>query len=217
MATAVDISPSLCAADLTDTFDSLRPLLEGRTAIITGATRGIGRALALYYARLGAGVVIDGRDESLLCEVVAEAASLSGTVVGVSGDVADEKHRSELVATAKRDFAGVDILINNAGVISEAPVSEMTPAQWRYVLEVKLDCVLYMTQLVGKHFMLPRGYGKVVNFSSVLGTTALPGHINYSASKGGVEQLTRGFAIEWGQLGINVNALAPAYVKTRMN
>jgi NAD(P)-dependent dehydrogenase (short-subunit alcohol dehydrogenase family) len=185
--------------------------------LVTGGNRGIGRALALYYAKLGANVVLDGRDESLLAEVVAEGDDLNGAILGLAGDVTDAEHREELVDAAAREFGGVDVLVNNAGVIAEAPLAEMTSQQWRYVLEINLDCVFYMTQLVGTRFMLPRGYGKVINFSSVLGTTSLAGHNNYCASKGGVEQLTRGFAVEWASRGVNVNALAPAYVKTRMN
>lgn len=217
MATPDDLTPALQAADLKDIFDTLRPFLEGRAVLITGGTRGIGRALALYYAKLGAGVVIDGRDDSLLAEVIREASSLDGTVIGIAGDITDEEHRAEIIDAAAREFGGVDILINNAGVIAEALLADMTIEQWRYVLSINLDCAFFMTQLVGTRFMLPRGHGKVINFSSVLGTTALAGHNNYAASKGGIEQLTRGLAIEWAPLGVNVNALAPAYIKTRMN
>lgn len=208
---------SLAVGDMTDDFDSFRPLVEGRIAIVTGATRGIGRALALYYAKLGAAVVVDGRDEAVVGGVADCAAELPGSIVGVAGDVCDQKHREALVDRAEREFGAVDILVNNAGVIQEARLTEMTQEQWRYVLTVNLDAVFAMTQLVSARCMLPRRYGKVLNLSSILGATAIRGQGNYCASKGAIEQLTRSFAVEWAQSGVNVNAIAPGYVKTRMN
>jgi NAD(P)-dependent dehydrogenase (short-subunit alcohol dehydrogenase family) len=208
---------ALAASDLTGDFDCLRPLVEGLVVVLTGATRGLGRALALYYAKLGAHVVADGRDETLLREVAGEARKLAGTLQPVPGDVADAAHRRTLVDAALREYGRVDVLVNNAAVIADVPLAEATPEQWRYVLEVNLDAVFFLTQLVGTESMLPRGAGKVVNFSSILGTTALPGQNSYAAAKGGVEQLTRGFASEWARHGVNVNAIAPGYHKTRMN
>jgi NAD(P)-dependent dehydrogenase (short-subunit alcohol dehydrogenase family) len=212
-----ETSRSLAVDDMIDDFDSFRPLVEGRVAIVTGATRGIGRALALYYAKLGAAVAVDGRDEALVRELVEDAAGLSGPIVGVPGDIREDNHRKELLERAERALGPVDILVNNAGVIQEGRLVHVTPEQWQNVVAVNLDAVFAMTQLVGARCMLPRRSGKVLNLSSILGTTAIRGHGSYCASKGGVEQLTRSFAVEWAASGVHVNAIAPGYVKTRMN
>jgi 2-deoxy-D-gluconate 3-dehydrogenase len=160
---------------------------------------------------------VDGRDDVLVRGLVRAAEGLAGQVIGVPGDIREDSHRNELVDRALRELGAVDILVNNAGVIEEARLAEMTQEQWRAVVSVNLDAVFAMTQLVGVRCMLPRKRGKVLNLSSILGATAIRGHGNYCASKGGVEQLTRSFAVEWAGSGVNVNAIAPGYVKTRMN
>ncbi|MGD9735166.1 MAG: SDR family NAD(P)-dependent oxidoreductase [Solirubrobacterales bacterium] len=211
-----ETSRSLEADALTGAFDSFMPAIEGKTAIITGGTRGIGRALTLYFAKLGATVITNGRDSALLEQVAQASADLRGTVLGVAGDIANPSHRQDVVEAAEQAGGQVDILLNNAGATAAASLAEMTPEQWRYVLAINLDAVFEMTQLASRT-MRERGAGKIVNLSSILGTTALAEHANYCVSKGGIEQLTRCLAVEWSPLGVNVNAIAPGYVKTRMN
>jgi len=215
--TSNDVSRSAVADDLVDTFDCMRPLIEDKVVVVTGATRGIGRGLALYFSRLGAKVAINGRDAVLVEEVVQQAESLPGPLIGLAGDIANADHRSELVRFAESNLGPIDVLVNNAAVIAEAPLSTMTTEQWRYVLGINLDAVFELSRAVAITSMLPRATGSIINFSSVCGSIVMAGHGNYSAAKAGIEMLTRAFAVEWGSQGVRVNAIAPGYVKTRMN
>lgn len=203
-------------ADLTDAFDFFAPVVQEKTIIITGGTRGIGRALCLYFAKLGAHVVTDGRDAELLEQITKASGELAGSIQTIIGDINDSVHRTEIFNAAMKIDGRIDVLINNAGSTDPAPLADMSLSQWRSVLSTSLDSVFEMSQLAGRA-MLSAGYGKIVNFSSILGTTALAEHGNYCTSKGGIEQLTRSLAVEWGSSGVNVNAIAPGYVKTRMN
>jgi 3-oxoacyl-[acyl-carrier protein] reductase len=189
-------------------------ILAGRVALVTGAGRGIGKAIAQRLAADGAAVVINDVDE----EVAREAASeIDGAAIAV-GSVADPAFTDELVATAEREHGGLDIVVNNAGLTRDAMVHRMTDAQWDLVLDVCLRGTFNVCRSAAR---LLRGKGvdhhrKVVNMASVNGIYGLAANANYSAAKGGIMSLTRSLAREWAPQQINVNAIAPGYIETRL-
>jgi 2-dehydro-3-deoxy-D-gluconate 5-dehydrogenase len=178
--------------------------LSGKTALVTGASKGIGRATAIALARAGATLILAGRDQRALDAIPGE----NRTVVIDMSDV-------EAVRGAARRLAGepVDILVNNAGTIRRAPVLEVDPADWRSVLTVNLDAIFELTQPLARG-MAERGEGKIVNVASVL---SFQGGVNvaaYTASKHALVGLTRAMSNELAGRGVNVNAVAPGYVET---
>lgn len=186
--------------------------LEGKVALVTGASAGLGAAIALGLAQAGADVAAHGnsRPPETICELIR---NLGRRAFPVLGDLADKTTPQHLVAQTLEHFGRLDILINNAGTIRRAPAVDYTEEDWATVIEVNLSSVFRLSQLSGKH-MLERGSGKIVNIASLLsfqGGVSVPA---YAASKGGVAQLTKAFANEWAKLGINVNAIAPGYMRT---
>jgi len=185
--------------------------LAGRTALVTGARGGIGRAVALALADAGADLVLWGRDGGLDA-VAAEVADRGRKVSTVATDLADIG-ALEATAADVLDRQRVDILVNNAGMIRRAPAAETTYADWRTVLDVNLDAVFLLCRMFGAP-MGERGGGKIVNVASLLsfqGGVRVPA---YAASKHGVVGLTKALANEWAGVGINVNAVAPGYIAT---
>ena len=186
--------------------------LDGQKALVTGSATGIGRAVALALARAGADVVCHGnrraadatRDEVL---------ALGRRAHALTFDLGDREGCAELFARARDALGGIDILVNNAGMIRRSPAAEYSDADWDAVLEVNLSSVFRLCQAAGRH-MLDKGRGKIVNIASLL---SFQGGINvpaYAASKGGVAQLTKALANEWASRGVNVNAIAPGYIRT---
>jgi 2-deoxy-D-gluconate 3-dehydrogenase len=190
--------------------DPLR--LEGQVALVTGASRGIGAATAAALARAGAHVVCHGNSESPegTCE---EVKRFGRDALAVRADLADRASSQKLIDAAMAKFGQLDVLINNAGLIRRTPAIEHTQEDWDLVLEVNLTSVFRLAQAAGR-VMLPRGRGKIVNIASLLsfqGGITVPA---YAASKGGVAQLTKALANEWAPKGVNVNAIAPGYIRT---
>lgn len=188
--------------------------LSGKTALVTGASRGIGRAIALVLAQCGARVIGVGtsieRDDQ---GPGAEIAAAGGVFRGLSCDLADRDQIDAMIARLDAEGTQIDILVNNAGIIRREEAANHSLADWDAVMAVNLDAVFHLTRAFGQR-MLDRGHGKVVNVASVLsfqGGILVPG---YAASKGAVAQLTRAFANEWAARGVNVNAVAPGYVAT---
>ncbi len=186
--------------------------LHGRTALVTGARGGIGRACALALASAGADLVLWGRAAGDCDDVAAEAQACGRRVSTVSADLDD---REAVIATAKVlvENGAVDILVNNGGTIRRAPAAQMTLDDWDAVVNVNLDAVFLLTQALGAP-MLAAGRGSIVNIASLLsfqGGISVPA---YTASKHGVAGLTKAFANEWAGRGVNVNAVAPGYVET---
>ncbi len=199
-------------ASVLDRFD-----LHGRTAVITGATRGLGRAFAVALAQAGADVVVVGRDAEAAAETERDLAEVGGQSLVVLGDVTVRADVERILAAATERFGHVDILVNNAGTCIHRPALEVTDEQWRSVMDVNVDALWLGCQVFGRH-MTERGSGSIVNIGSISAQIVnrpqfQPG---YNASKAAVHQLTKSLAAEWAPMGVRVNALAPGYIKTDM-
>ena len=191
-------------------------LLQGKSAIITGASRGIGKEIALTLARNGASVVVNGNREDLLNELVVEVEAIGQKCVVCPGDVANPATAASLVTIAKEHFGRIDILVNNAGINMRTSTLQMALEDWKRVIDVNLNGTLYCCMAVLPH-MIEQKYGKIVNISS---TSARTPHRNaapsYGASKAAVNYLTQHLALEMAVNGINVNAICPGPIETDM-
>ena len=186
--------------------------LDGKAALVTGASAGLGAAVATALAEAGADVACHGNSRSpeATCEAVVRAGRRARAVVG---DLSDKDTPRRLVEEALSEFGRLDILVNNAGITRRTPAVDYSEEDWASVIEVNLSAVFRLSQLAGRH-MVERGSGKIVNVASLLsfqGGLTVPA---YAASKGGVAQLTKALANEWASKGVNVNAIAPGYMRT---
>ena len=190
--------------------------LKGRNALITGSRTGLGAAMALALAEAGANVVVHGRSEDSSLDEICEAITRTGArAVPASADIADPQACSNLVELAVRELGSLDILVNNAGIIRRAAAAEYPERDWADVIQTNLDAVFRLCQLAGRH-MLARGSGKIINIASLLsfqGGVFVPA---YAAATGAVAQLTKALANEWAGKGVNVNAIAPGYMVTKV-
>jgi NAD(P)-dependent dehydrogenase (short-subunit alcohol dehydrogenase family) len=189
--------------------------LEGRAALVTGATSGIGRATALRFAEEGARVALVARSAEGLKEVADQIAGRGGEAVQVSADVMNESDARRAVEEAVGKFGGLDVLVNAAGIISNGTVENTSLADWDVMMNVNLRAVFHLMQLSVPH--LEKRPGNVVNVSSVTGLRAFPGVLAYCVSKAGVDQLTRCSALELAPKGIRVNAVNPGVVVTEIH
>ena len=186
--------------------------LDGSVALVTGASAGLGAAISIALAEAGADVACHGnrRAPDATCETIA---GLGRRTVALSGDLSDPEVPRKLIETSVEELGRIDILINNAGTIRRAPAVDYSEEDWHTVIEVNLSSVFRLSQLAGRQ-MIERGRGKIVNIASVLsfqGGVTVPA---YAASKGGVALLTKALANEWAAKGVNVNAIAPGYMRT---
>jgi len=189
--------------------------LADRIAPVTGASRGIGLALARGLAEAGATVVLNGRDAGRLAEAASRLAG-SGFAAGTAGfDVAEAASVEGAVTDIEARLGPIGILVNNAGISRRGPAVEMRDEAWREVMSTNLDAVFFVARAVGRH-MVARGTGKVINIGSGLGEVARPNAAPYVASKGAVHLLTRALCAEWARHGVQVNALAPGWVETEL-
>ena len=201
-------------------------LLQGKTAIVTGAGRGIGRATAELFARHGANVVLSDIDPAPAKEAVGAILAAGGQAVSVPGDVTERGFADTIVNAAIEKFGGVDIIVNNAGYTWDAVIHKMTDEQWEAILGVHLTAPFRIIRAAStflretaKREKQERGSAlarKIVNISSTSGTRGNPGQSNYSAGKAGVIGLTKTLAKEWGQFNIQVNAVAFGRIDTRL-
>jgi 3-oxoacyl-[acyl-carrier protein] reductase len=189
--------------------------LEGRIALVSGASQGIGRACALELARAGATVALAARNEAKLAEVAAEIAAGGGQAAAFALDIASEESIKALAKAVLDRFDKVEILVNNAGITRDGLMLRMKRADWDDVLGTNLTGAFLLTQAL-LSLMLRNRWGRIVNISSVVGRTGQAGQVNYAASKAGLIGLTRSLAREVASRGITVNAVAPGYIETPM-
>ncbi|MDI3316455.1 MAG: 3-oxoacyl-[acyl-carrier-protein] reductase [Bacillota bacterium] len=190
--------------------------LEGNVALVTGASRGIGRAIALELARGGARVAIHYRSQAGRAqEVAAEVERLGSEALVLAGDVADPATADRLVKAVLERWGRLDILVNNAGVARDDLLLRLDEERWREVLETDLTAVYRLTRAALRP-MLRQRYGRIVNIASVAGILGNAGQANYAAAKAGVIGFTRAVAREVGSRNITVNAVAPGYIETEM-
>lgn len=189
--------------------------LDGRLALVTGSSAGIGLALARGLAQAGARVVLNGRDAEKLARAGQALRGEGLDVVERAFDVTDGAQVDAAVAAIEADLGPLAILVNNAGMQRRAPLQEFPREQWTELMHTNLDSVFLVAQAVARH-MIPRGKGRIINICSVQSEIGRPGIAPYMASKGAVKMLTKGMAIDWGPHGINVNGLGPGYFKTEL-
>jgi 3-oxoacyl-[acyl-carrier protein] reductase len=186
------------------------------SALVTGASRGIGRAIALALAASGARVAVNYRRRGEDAEaVVKEIAARGGEAFAFRADVSDPKDAESLVEEVVRQWGRLDILVNNAGITKEYPLVGMENEEWDSVLAVNLSGVFHVCRAAGKRMFLQKR-GKIINLSSMTARMGARGQAGYAASKGGVEALTRALAVEFSHKGIQVNAVAPGVIETDM-
>jgi len=186
--------------------------LDGRVALVTGASAGLGQAIAIGLAEAGADLACHGNSRSTDATCAA-IAGIDRKAFGVVGDLGDREAPRRLIEDTIAHFGQLDILVNNAGTIRRSQATLYPEKDWREVIEVNLNSVFRLSQLAGRH-MIERGQGKIINIASLLsfqGGITVPA---YAAAKGGVAQLTKALSNEWAGKGINVNAIAPGYMRT---
>jgi 3-oxoacyl-[acyl-carrier protein] reductase len=191
--------------------------LAGRTALVTGGSRGIGRAVCVLFGRLGARVAVAyARDEKAARQVVAEIEGAGSTAVALRADLARDKEAERLVAKAEKALGPLDVLVASHGIWKRAPIDTMTPAEWDEMVRTNLTSVGALCSEAARR-MAPRGSGTIVLVSSTAGQRGEPFHSHYAATKGGVIALTRSLGAELGPRGIRVNCVAPGWVMTDMS
>jgi gluconate 5-dehydrogenase len=190
--------------------------LSGRTALVTGSSRGLGRAIAEGMAKAGARLVINGVDAARVDAAVAEFRAAGHQADGVAFDVTDEAGVVKAFEGFDAARIAIDILVNNAGIQHRKPLVEFTSAEWRKVIETNLTSAFVIGREAAKR-MMPRGRGKIINIGSLASELARPTVGPYTAAKGGIRNLTRAMAVEWAASGIQANAIGPGYMLTDMN
>ena len=191
-------------------------ILSGKVALVTGASRGIGKAIAISLGKLGAEVIVNySASDASAEEVVKSINEKGGSSYKLKFDVSDEESVNTAVNQIIRDSGKIDILINNAGITRDGLLMRMKESQWDEVLNTNLKGVFLCTKNVSK-FMIKQRSGKIINITSIVGLIGNPGQANYSASKAGVIGFTKTCAKEFASRGIKVNAIAPGFIETEM-
>ncbi len=191
--------------------------LTDKVAIVTGSARGIGRAIALKLAEVGADVVVNDIEAAAesLESVVKEIKALNRQSLAVTADVSSSEDVNRLIETAVKEFGKIDILVNNAGVTRDQLLMKMTDEEWDTVLNIDLKSAFLCTRAVIRHMLRQRS-GRIISIASVVGMVGNAGQANYASAKAGVIGLTKSIAKEVGSRGITVNAIAPGYIQTKM-
>ncbi|AJP71229.1 SDR family oxidoreductase [Sphingomonas hengshuiensis] len=204
------------------TTTSLKTLfdLTGRTALITGGSRGLGLTMAEALGEFGAKIIVTARKQAELDDAVAHLRTLGIEATAIAADVGKQEEAARIVETVKAAGGRIDILVNNAGTSWGSKTEEMPLDGWNKLMAVNLTGPFLMAQAIAREFMIPAGWGKIINIASVEGLLGhhprMVGTIAYNASKGGLINFTRALAAEWGGLGITVNALAPGYFPSKL-
>lgn len=190
--------------------------IDGQTALVTGASRGIGKAIAIELAKEGAKVAINYASSDAKAQaVVDEISNLGGTAILAKANLTDPKEARAMVEKVAEEFTHLDILVNNAGITRDGLLSKMTDEQWIQVIQTNLNGCFFCTS-AAIPIMSAQSYGRIVNVSSMNGQVAAMGQANYSASKGGIIAFTRTAALELSHSGITVNVVSPGYTETDM-
>lgn len=187
--------------------------LAGQVAIVSGASRGIGHDLVLALARAGAVVAAGVRSIDDATDLIGQVSKVGGRAIALELDVTDQGSVQRGVARVLADEGKIDILVNNAGLGANHDALDITETDWDEMMNVNLKGLFFLTQAAARS-MVERGHGRIINLSSQAGLVGIRRHAIYSASKGGVNMLTRVLALEWGQYGVTVNAIAPTFVRT---
>lgn len=191
--------------------------LQGKVALVTGSSKGIGAAIALAYARAGADVLINyNRDQSGAEKIVQQIKQLGCRTKAYGADVSNAEQVKTMVSEIVKEFDKIDILVNNAGITRDNILFRMKENDWDQVIDTNLKSMFLCTKAVSKK-MLKKRSGKIINITSVIGLIGNPGQVNYAAAKAGILGLTKTLAKELGPIGINVNAIAPGFIVTQMS
>lgn len=188
--------------------------LAGRVALVTGAARGIGRALAVALAQAGADVALGFKDVAASGDVSDEISALGRRVLKLQMDVSRRDEIIAAVAEAARVLGRIDVLVNNAGIGPPNPAESVTEADFDHTVAVNVKGTFFVSQEVGRHMIARGGGGRIINLSSQAGLVALPTESVYCMTKAAIAHLTRCLAVEWARHGINVNAVAPTFIRT---
>jgi acetoacetyl-CoA reductase len=190
--------------------------LEGKVALVTGSSRGIGRAVAEELAREGAKVVINYAENAEAAEQAVKAIQeVGGEAIAVQADVSDPEQAKHLVQAALQQFGQIDILVNNAGVNRDRTLRRMSTEEWETVIDTDLNSVYYVSSVVIPH-MIERNYGRIINMSSIIGQIGNIGQSNYAAAKAGMIAFSKAAAKELARNNITVNAMCPGFIETDM-
>jgi len=187
--------------------------LDGQVALVTGASRGIGWDLAKALAHAGASVAVAARDQESLERLADEIRSDGGEAIAVELDVRDVEQISTVFEDVRSRLGSLDVLVNNAGLGANHPAEDITESDWDEMMDVNLRGLFFACQAAGR-IMLEQGHGRIINMSSQAGVVGIREHAVYSASKGGVNLLTKVLALEWSSRGVTVNAVAPTFIYT---
>jgi 2-deoxy-D-gluconate 3-dehydrogenase len=190
--------------------------LKDKTAIVTGAGRGIGKSIAGAFAAAGAKVIVNDIDGDAAAQVCQEIKDRGGFARPAKADVRVSAEIAEMVQMTVRDLGGIQVMVNNAGVILRKPAEEILEEEWDRVIQINLKGTFLCAQTAAKAMIAGGKGGKIINISSVMGAVALPPRAAYCASKGGIINLTKDLAAEWAQYGIAVNGIAPGWTVTEM-
>jgi gluconate 5-dehydrogenase len=190
--------------------------LAGRRALITGSSRGIGFGIAAALAGAGAEIILNGRDTEALGLAAEKLASDGASVRAVAFDVTSEDSVADGVGWVESELGPIDILVNNAGMQFRSPLEDFPADKFELVIRTNLTSVFVVGQALARK-MIPRGRGKIINICSVMSNVARPSIAPYAASKAAVANLTRGMATDWAKHGLNINGIAPGYIRTELN
>ena len=187
---------------------------QNKTVIVTGGSKGIGKDIALSFAKLHANVVIVGRSKEPLNQTLCELQSFQGNHKAVQADVNDIISVRNMVDNLVHEYGTVDVLVNNAGINIPKPALEVTEEDWDLVLDTNLKASFFFSQAVAKHMIEQKKEGRIINIASQMSFVGYVKRAAYCSSKGGVVQLTKALAVEWAKYHINVNAVAPTFIET---
>jgi len=189
--------------------------LKGKVAIVTGASRGLGKGMALGLAKSGAIIIGASRDVKGLNQTIKEVKALGSDGFAVKTDVTKEKDINNVIKKTLQKYKKIDILINNAGILRSGPAEKMSNKDWNDVININLTGMFLFARAVGRE-MIKKKSGSIVNIASIAGQFGFPNAVSYDCSKGGIILMTKALAAEWGKYGIRVNAIAPGIFKTKM-